>query len=203
MILQVQNICRSFGEKEVLRGVSFDVAEGEAIALTGSNGAGKTTLLRIITRLLQPDSGEVLFCGHPLRQDDLQHIGYLPEERGLYRRMKVREQALYFARLKGLGRREAEQSVDDWFSRLEMTPWASRQAGQLSKGMQQRLQLVIAVAHRPRLLILDEPFSGFDAFNSDRLQAVINSLRTEGTAILISTHNLQVASSLCSRIVSL
>lgn len=203
MKLQVDHICKSFGEHHVLAGVTFSVDCGEMVALLGANGAGKTTLLRIITRLLEPDGGQVLFDGHPLTQDDLRHIGYLPEERGLYRRMRVGEQALYFAQLKGMSRADAEHELRQWFSRLGMDAWWNRPAGKLSKGMQQKLQLVVTVAHKPSLLILDEPFSGFDADNSAMLIAELQRLRQEGTAILLSTHNLQAANELCDKTIKL
>ena len=203
-MLQVDHISKSFGERKVLEDVSFEVTSGEVVGLLGANGAGKTTLLRIITRLLSPDSGKVLFDGHPLGQDDLRHIGYLPEERGLYRHMDAGEQALYFAQLKGMRRNEAEKALHEWFERLGMADWWSRPAAQLSKGMQQKLQFVVTVAHRPRLLILDEPFSGFDAANSAMLYHELARLRhEEGTAILLSTHNLQAAAELCNKTIQL
>lgn len=203
MLLQVNNISKAFGEHQVLSGVSFTVDSGEAIALLGSNGAGKTTLLRIITRLLTPDSGSVLFDGHPLVQDDLRHIGYLPEERGLYRNMRVGEQALYLLRLKGLARREAEESAHRWFATLGMEEWWNTPVRKLSKGMQQRLQFAVSVAHSPRLLILDEPFSGFDADNAAMLRKQIAGLKQKGTAIILSTHNLQAAADLCDKTIQL
>ena len=202
-MLQVEHISKSFGEHKVLEDVSFEVASGEVVGLLGANGAGKTTLLRIITRLLPPDSGQVLLDGHPLSQADLHHIGYLPEERGLYRHMKAGEQALYLAQLKGLSRREAEERLHEWFDRLGMSEWWNRPAGKLSKGMQQRLQFVCTVVHRPSLLLLDEPFSGFDADNSAMLTREIQRLKSEGTALLLSTHNLQAANELCDKTIAL
>lgn len=203
MLLQVNNISKAFGEHHVLSGVSFTVDSGEAVALLGSNGAGKTTLLRIVTRLLTPDSGSVLFDGHPLVQDDLRHIGYLPEERGLYRNMRVGEQALYLLRLKGLARRVAEESAHRWFATLGMEEWWNTPVRKLSKGMQQRLQFAVSVAHSPRLLILDEPFSGFDADNAAMLRNQIAGLKQKGTAIILSTHNLQAAADLCDKTIQL
>ena len=173
------------------------------MGLLGANGAGKTTLLRIVTRLLPPDSGEVRFDGHPMLQDDLRQIGYLPEERGLFRHMSVNEQALYFAQLKGLTRHEAEESLQQWFTRLNMEEWSNRPANKLSKGMQQKLQFVITVAHHPALLILDEPFSGFDAENSAMLRRELLRLKQEGTAILLSTHNLSASNELCDKTIHL
>lgn len=203
MLLQVDHISKAFGDHQVLSGVSFTVDSGEAVALLGSNGAGKTTLLRIVTRLLAPDSGSVLFDGHPLMQDDLRHIGYLPEERGLYRNMRVGEQALYLLRLKGLARREAEESARRWFATLGMEEWWNTPVRKLSKGMQQRLQFAVSVAHSPRLLILDEPFSGFDADNAAMLRNQIAGLKQQGIAIILSTHNLQAAADLCDKTIQL
>lgn len=203
MILQVDHISKAFGEHRVLDNVCFTVDSGEAVALLGNNGAGKTTLLRIITRLLVADEGSVLFDGHPLVQDDLRHIGYLPEERGLYRNMRVGEQALYLLRLKGLSRREAEESAKRWFATLGMEEWWNTPVRKLSKGMQQRLQFAVSVAHSPRLLILDEPFSGFDADNAAVLHSSLSTLRSQGTAIILSTHNLQAAADLCDKTIRL
>ena len=203
MILQVDHISKAFGDHQVLSDLTFSVASGEVTGLLGANGAGKTTLLRIVTRLLEPDSGRVLFDGHPLTQSDLQQIGYLPEERGLYRRMRVGEQALYFMQLKGMSRTAAETALHTWFDRLGMADWWQRPAGKLSKGMQQRLQFVVTVAHNPRLVILDEPFSGLDSAGTDTLKGEILRLKGEGAAILLSTHNLQAASELCDKTIQL
>lgn len=203
MILQVDHIGKSFGEHQVLSDITFDVDGGEVVGILGANGAGKTTLLRIITRLLEPDSGQVLFDGHPVTQNDMKAIGYLPEERGLYRRMRVGEQAMYFARMKGMERDAAEKGLREWFRRLGMEEWWNSPTGKLSKGMQQRLQFVVTVVHSPRLLILDEPFSGFDADNAAMLKREILRLKEEGTAILLSTHNLQAASELCNKTIQL
>lgn len=203
MTLQVENISKSFGLQKVLSGVSFTVQAGETVGLLGCNGAGKTTLLRIITGLVQPDAGRVLFEGHPLTPAAMAAIGYLPEERGLYRHMKALDQALYFACLKGMSRHDARQALHQWFERLGMEGWENREAGHLSKGMQQKLQFAVTVVHGPRLLILDEPFSGFDTGNADLLKREIACLRSQGTAILFSTHNMQAASELCDKTISL
>ena len=203
MILQVDHISKSFGEHQVLADIAFGVDAGEVVGLLGANGAGKTTLLRIVTGLLEPDGGQVLFDGHPVTQDDMSAIGYLPEERGLYRRMRVGEQALYFARMKGMRRDDAEKALHEWFQRLGMEEWWDSPTGKLSKGMQQKLQFVVTVAHSPRLLILDEPFSGFDADNAAMLKREILRLKEGGTAILLSTHNLQAAEELCDKTVTL
>lgn len=202
-MLKVENISKSFDGNKVLDSVSFAVERGEAVALLGANGAGKTTLLRIITTLLTPDSGEVLFDGHPLLRSDLDRIGYLPEERGLYRHAAAGPQAVYLARLKGMDRREAEKSVRGWFDRLGIADWWNRPVRSLSKGMQQKLQFIVTVAHKPALVILDEPFSGFDEENSAMLRREIQGLKAAGTAIILSTHNLQAASELCDKTVRL
>lgn len=203
MLLQVDHISKAFDSQQVLSNVCFEVQRGEVVGLLGANGAGKTTLLRIITRLIEPDSGQVLFDGHVLAQEDLRHIGYLPEERGLYRHMKVGEQALYLAQMKGMSRGDAEISLHEWFTRLDMSQWWQCQAGKLSKGMQQKLQFVVTVAHNPSLVILDEPFSGFDAANAAMLKREIAGLRERGCAVLLSTHNLQAAEELCDKTIQL
>lgn len=202
-MLKVENISKSFDGRRVLDSVSFSVAPGEAVGLLGSNGAGKTTLLRIVTTLLPPDGGQVLFDGHPLTSADLDRIGYLPEERGLYRHTAAGPQAVYLARLKGMGRRDAEAAVRQWFERLGIADRWNTPVRRLSKGMQQKLQFIVTVAHRPALLVLDEPFSGFDAENSAMLRREIAALKAEGTAVLLSTHNLQAADELCNKTVSL
>ena len=203
MMLQLERIGKQFDGRKVLDGVSFGLERGEVAGLLGCNGAGKTTLLRIVCRLLEPDSGSVVFDGHPMSQADLREVGYLPEERGLYRGMGVEEQAVYLASLKGLSRRQARQEVGQWFARLGMEEWRGRKAGQLSKGMQQRLQFVVAVAHRPRLLILDEPFSGFDAASADMLRREVRRLAEGGTAVLLSTHNLEAVETMCTKTLQL
>ncbi len=203
MLLQINHISKAFGDKQVLADISFSADSGQAVALLGGNGAGKTTLLRIITRLLQPDSGTVLFDGHPLNQANLRQMGYLPEERGLYRNMRVGEQALYLMQLKGLSRRDAEAALLPWMQRLGMEEWWKMPTRKLSKGMQQRLQFAVSVAHSPHLLILDEPFSGLDANNASVLHSTLSTLLSQGTAIILSTHNLQAAADLCTKTVQL
>lgn len=203
MLLHVEHINKAFGDKQVLADVSFSVDSGQAVALLGGNGAGKTTLLRVITRLLQPDSGTILFDGHPLGQADLRQVGYLPEERGLYRNMRVGEQALYLMQLKGLSRHDAKEALQPWMQRLGMEDWWLLPTRKLSKGMQQRLQFAVSVAHNPQLLILDEPFSGLDTDGSALLRNQIEMLLAQGTAIILSTHNLQAASELCSHSITL
>ena len=203
MTLQVDHISKTFGDHQVLHDVTFEVSGGEVLGLLGANGAGKTTLLRIITRQIEPDEGRVLLGGQPLGQDDMRQVGYLPEERGLYRHMRAGEQALYFMQLKGMSRRDAEQTLRTWFSHLGMADWWRRPAKELSKGMQQRLQFVIAVAHNPQVIILDEPFSGLDADGSAMLRREIETLKRSGKATILSTHNLQAANELCDKTVNL
>ncbi len=203
MLLEVQEIEKSYGSHRVLDGVSFTADSGEVVGILGANGAGKTTLLRLVTRLLMSDSGTLLFDGHPLAQDDLAQIGYLPEERGLYRHMRAGEQVVYLAQLKGLSHADAEHAAHDWFDRLGAQDWWRRPVNRLSKGMQQKVQFIAAVVHHPRLLILDEPFSGFDRDNAAMLRDEIRRLSNNGTAILLSTHNLDAASDLCTKTIQL
>ncbi len=203
MLLQVEKIEKSFGTHKVLDGVSFTADCGEVVGILGANGAGKTTLLRIINRIFDADGGKVFFDGRPMTRDDLAFVGYLPEERGLYRRMRVGEQVLYLARLKGMSKASAEASAHEWFQRLGAEEWWRRPAAKLSKGMQQKVQFIASVVHSPRLLILDEPFSGFDSDNAVMLRREIERLRDAGTAILLSTHNLQAAADLCTKTIQL
>ena len=203
MILSAEHISKSFGEHRVLNDVSLSVDAGEAVALLGANGAGKTTLLRILSVLAPSDSGRVLFCGHAMTHRDMCHVGYLPEERGLYRHMRAGEQTVYLLRLKGLSRSQAEEAARRWFARLGMEQWWHRPVGKLSKGMQQRLQFVVSVAHNPQLLVLDEPFSGFDEENTAMLRREVLTLKGSGTAIIMSTHNIQAAGELCDKEVRL
>ena len=203
MLLEVQEIEKSYGTHRVLDGVSFTADSGEVVGILGANGAGKTTLLRLVTHLLLPDSGTLLFDGHPLGQKDMAQIGYLPEERGLYRHMRAGEQVVYLARLKGLSHADAEKAAHEWFARLGAADWWRRPVSRLSKGMQQKVQFIATVVHRPRLLVLDEPFSGFDADNSLMLKQQLMRLKADGTGILFSTHNLQAASEMCDKTVQL
>ncbi len=203
MLLQLDHIGKSFGAHRVLSDICLTLDGGEAMAILGANGAGKTTLLRIVNRLLTPDEGCVLFDGRPMTQDDLSRVGYLPEERGLYRRMRAGEQVCYLARLKGLSAGEARQRARQWFERLGAADWWDKPVARLSKGMQQKVQFIATVAHAPRLLVLDEPFSGFDQENAAMLRHEITALRSQGTAILLSTHNLQAAEELCTKTLQL
>lgn len=202
-ILSVEGVSKYFGSFRALNNVSLRIPSSGIFGLLGPNGAGKTTLIRIITQITAPDQGHVTFNGAPLRSEHVSHFGYLPEERGLYRKMKVWEQALYLVRLKGLSKHEAERRLKTWFERLEMTDWVHKSVEDLSKGMQQKLQFVITVANDPQLLILDEPFSGFDPVNTEVIKNEIFRLKAEGTSIIFSTHNMASVEELCDEIVLL
>lgn len=189
-ILQVENVSKSYSSHRALDNVSLSVPEGQVYGLLGPNGAGKTTLIRIINHITAPDSGRVLLDGHQLTEADVCHIGYLPEERGLYKKMKVGEQALFFARLKGLPKHEATRSLREWFERFDILDWWDKKVEELSKGMAQKIQFIITVLHRPKLLIFDEPFSGFDPINAELLKNEILRLKEEGATVIFSTHNM-------------
>lgn len=199
-LIQCNNVCKSFGEKVALDHVSVDIPKGKIFGLLGPNGAGKTTLIRIINRITIPNGGEVLFDGRPITQDDVEKIGYLPEERGLYRKMKVGEQAMYFALLKGMSSREAAAELKKWFVRFGIESWWNKKVEELSKGMAQKVQFITTVVHKPSLLILDEPFSGFDPVNAQIIREEILRLRDEGATIILSTHNMESVEELCDNI---
>lgn len=200
-ILQVQNVSKSYTNHKALDDVSLAVPQGTVYGLLGPNGAGKTTLIRIINHITAPDSGQVIFDGKPLREDDVARIGYLPEERGLYKKMKVGDQALFFARLKGLKTAEAALELRRWFDRLEISDWWDKKVEELSKGMAQKVQFIVTVLHRPKLLIFDEPFSGFDPINADILTREILRLnKEEGSTVIFSTHNMESVEALCENI---
>ncbi len=199
-LIQCKNVCKSFGEKVALDHVSVDIPKGKIFGLLGPNGAGKTTLIRIINRITIPNSGEVIFDGRPITQDDVEKIGYLPEERGLYRKMKVGEQAMYFAQLKGMSAREASIELKKWFVRFGIESWWNKKVEELSKGMAQKVQFITTVVHKPSLLILDEPFSGFDPVNAQIIREEILRLNAEGATIILSTHNMESVEELCDNI---
>ena len=199
-LIECKEVCKSFGEKVALDHVSIDIPEGRIFGLLGPNGAGKTTLIRIINRITIPNSGEVLFKGVPITQRDVEKIGYMPEERGLYRKMKVGEQAMYLAQLKGMSARDARTSLKEWFVRFGIQDWWDKKVEELSKGMAQKLQFITTVVHKPSLLILDEPFSGFDPVNADIIRKEILRLRDEGATIVLSTHNMESVEELCDEI---
>ena len=199
-LIQCQDVCKSFGEKVALDHVSVDIPKGKIFGLLGPNGAGKTTLIRIINRITIPNEGSVLFDGRPITQDDVEKIGYLPEERGLYRKMKVGEQAMYFARLKGMSTKEATAELKKWFVRFGIESWWNKKVEELSKGMAQKIQFITTVVHKPSLLILDEPFSGFDPVNAQIIREEILRLKNEGATIILSTHNMESVEELCDNI---
>ena len=188
--LETNDVVKQYANHLALNKVSIQVPQGKVFGLLGPNGAGKTTLIRIINRITAPDSGSVLFNGRPSMQEDIFKIGYLPEERGLYKKMKVGEQALYLAQLKGLDYFEAKKRLTHWFEKFEIMPWWNKKVEELSKGMQQKVQFVITVIHNPELLIFDEPFSGFDPVNADLLKKEILELKDAGHTIIFSTHNM-------------
>lgn len=199
-IIEIKNVSKRFGEKVALEGVSFDIPEGQIFGLLGPNGAGKTTLIRIINRITIPTDGQVLFQGQPITQRDVEKIGYMPEERGLYRKMKVGEQAMYLAQLKGMSKSDAQNALKEWFVRFEIQDWWNKKVEELSKGMAQKVQFITTVVHRPKLLILDEPFSGFDPVNVELIRGEILRLKDEGATIILSTHNMESVEELCDNI---
>lgn len=183
-IIEVSHVNKTYTRHQALTDVSIDIPQGSIYGLLGPNGAGKTTLIRIINHITAPDSGIVRFDGHQLSAADIYNIGYLPEERGLYKKMKVGEQAMFFARLKGLSKKDARRSLDQWFEKLEITSWWNKKVEELSKGMAQKIQFIITVLHNPRLLIFDEPFSGFDPINVGILKREILELRDKGATVI-------------------
>ena len=199
-IIQCQGISKRFGEKVALDDVSLDIPEGKIFGLLGPNGAGKTTLIRIINRITIPNSGNVLFKGRPITQEDVEKIGYMPEERGLYRKMKVGEQAVYLAELKGMSARKATSELKKWFVRFGIQDWWGKKVEELSKGMAQKLQVITTVVHKPSLMILDEPFSGFDPVNAEVIRKEVLRLRDEGATVILSTHNMESVEELCDNI---
>lgn len=199
-LLNIENVSKFYGSHAALNDVSFNVRQGEIYGLLGPNGAGKTTLIRIINHITAPDSGRVLFDGHQLTAADTAQIGYLPEERGLYKKMKVGEQALFFARLKGLSSAEATSALRRWFDKFDISSWWNKPVEELSKGMAQKVQFIVTVLHRPKLLIFDEPFSGFDPINARLLRDEILKLKEEGSTIIFSTHNMASVEEVCDDI---
>jgi ABC-2 type transport system ATP-binding protein len=200
MILSIQNVVKRYADHTALAGVSLEIPKGQIFGLLGPNGAGKTSLIRIINQITAPDEGRVLFDGELLQPKHVEQIGYLPEERGLYKKMKVGEQLLYLAQLKGLSKAEAQNRLKDWFIRLDIKDWWNKQVDDLSKGMQQKTQFIATVVHEPKLLILDEPFSGFDPINANMLKDEILGLKERGTTILFSTHRMESVEELCDSI---
>ncbi|AOM78330.1 ABC transporter ATP-binding protein [Pedobacter steynii] len=199
-MLIIKNIVKQYASHRALDDVSLQVEKGKIFGLLGPNGAGKTSLIRIITQITGPDSGEVLFNGERLNVDHISQIGYLPEERGLYKKMEIGEQVLYLAKLKGLSTAEATKRIRFWFEKLEMADWWSKKVEDLSKGMQQKVQFVATVLHKPELIILDEPFSGFDPVNADIIKNEILELNKEGATFIFSTHRMESVEELCDNI---
>ena len=198
--LETNDVVKQFSNHLALNKVSIRVPEGKIFGLLGPNGAGKTTLIRIINRITAPDSGTVFFKGRLSKQEDIYQIGYLPEERGLYKKMKVGEQAIYLAQLKGLDYFEAKIRLTRWFEKFDIMPWWNKKLEELSKGMQQKVQFIITVIHEPELLIFDEPFSGFDPVNTDLLKKEILELKEQGRTIIFSTHNMASVEEICDEI---
>ena len=199
-ILKIENVTKRYSGHTALDCVSLTVPQGSIYGLLGPNGAGKSTLIKVVNRITLPDEGRVLFQGKPITDEDIYSIGYLPEERGLYKKMKVGEQAIFFARLKGLSRREAIARLKKWFIRFEIEDWWNRKVEDLSKGMAQKVQFITTVLHEPKLLIFDEPFSGFDPINANILKQEIMRLRDEGATVIFSTHNMSSVEEICDHI---
>ena len=199
-ILEVKNVIKKYGDYTALNEVSLTVPKGSIYGLLGPNGAGKTSLIRIINQITLPDSGEIILDGEKLSPKHIQHIGYLPEERGLYKSMKVGEQCLYLAQMKGLSKAEAKKQLEYWFERLGIQGWWNKKIQELSKGMAQKIQFVVCVLHQPKLLIFDEPFSGFDPVNANVIKEEILALKEQGSTIIFSTHRMESVEELCDDI---
>jgi ABC-2 type transport system ATP-binding protein len=202
-MLEVRNVTKEYSKHRALDDVSFKIEKGSIFGLLGPNGAGKTSLIRIINQITAPDKGEIIFKGEPLNSNHISHIGYLPEERGLYKKMLIGEQMLYLAQLKGLRKSEAIKKINYWFEKMEMQTWWDKKVEDLSKGMQQKVQFVATVVHEPELLILDEPFSGFDPVNTEIIKNEILDLNKKGSTIIFSTHRMESVEQLCDSIVLL
>ena len=199
-IIECREVSKNFGAKVALDRVSINIPEGGIFGLLGPNGAGKTTLIRIINRITIPNGGEVLFKGRPITQGDVEKIGYLPEERGLYRKMEVGDQAMYLAQLKGMSANDARKELKQWFVRFGIQDWWKKKVEELSKGMAQKVQFITTVVHKPSLMILDEPFSGFDPVNAELIRQEILRLKDEGATVILSTHNMESVEELCDNI---
>lgn len=200
-IVEVQNVSKRYANHLALDNLSLSIEKGSVFGLLGPNGAGKTTLIRILNQITAPDTGTVIFKDRPIQKNDIESIGYLPEERGLYKKMKVGEQALYLAQLKGLSKKDALEKLVYWFRKFEIESWWNRKVEELSKGMQQKVQFITTIIHNPEFLILDEPFSGFDPINTNLLKQEILELKKSGTTIILSTHNMESVEEICDDIV--
>lgn len=199
-MLSIKNVSKTYGSHQALSQVSIEVKPGEIFGLLGPNGAGKTSLIRIINQITAPDSGQVLFEGHPLQRQHIMNIGYLPEERGLYPKMRVREQLLYLAQLKGVEKSTALSRIDNWLHRFELNAWKNKSIEELSKGMAQKVQFIATIVHEPKLLIFDEPFTGFDPVNTNLIKDEIRQLKKKGHTIIFSTHRMDSVEELCDEI---
>lgn len=200
IIFSTKEVSKTYAHHKALDKVSIDVEQGAVFGLLGPNGAGKTTLIRIINQITAPDEGKITFCGEKLKAEHVHLIGYLPEERGLYKKMKVGEQAIYLAELKGIKRADAKKRLEYWFDKFDILNWWNRKVEELSKGMQQKVQFITTILHEPKLLIFDEPFSGFDPINTNLLKKEILSLRDKGATIIFSTHNMESVEEICDSI---
>lgn len=199
-VIEAIKVCKTFGEQRVSKSIDLAVEQGSIYGLLGPNGAGKTTLIRMLSTITQPDSGEILFKGEALKESHAHQMGYMPEERGLYKKMTVADQLLFFAELRGLSPKDAKASVKHWLQRMDMMSWARKKVEEISKGMAQKVQFVSCVLHNPQLLILDEPFSGFDPVNADLIKDLIIELKNQGTSIIFSTHRMDNVESLCDHL---
>lgn len=200
-VLNIKNVVKTYESKVAVDNLSLDIPQGIIYGMLGPNGAGKTSLIRVITTITRPDSGSIFFNNSPLAEKHTEQMGYMPEERGLYKKMKVGEQLLYLARLKGLSKQDAEKTINDWFTKFEIRDWYNKKVMDLSKGMQQKVQFIATVMHRPQLIILDEPFSGLDPINAKLIENEIKKMRDEGTSIIFSTHRMEQVEEICDRIV--
>ncbi len=199
-IFSTKDVSKTYAHHKALDKVSIDVEKGSVFGLLGPNGAGKTTLIRIINQITAPDEGEIFFMGEKLSSEHIYHIGYLPEERGLYKKMKVGEQAIYLAELKGIKKTEAKKRLEYWFNKFDIYSWWNKKVEELSKGMQQKVQFITTILHEPKLLIFDEPFSGFDPINANLLKEEILELKNKGATIILSTHNMESVEAICDSI---
>lgn len=198
-MLEIKNVSKSFYRNDALNDVSLTIKEGEIFGLLGPNGAGKTTLIRIINRIVEQDAGSIRFNGDLMTEQDLHTIGYLPEERGLYRNMTVEAHAVFLGRLKGLSKKDVMTKIDYWFEKFNINSWRKKRIEELSKGMAQKVQFICTVLHEPKLLILDEPFSGFDPVNVELIKDVLIEMRAQGRTIILSTHNMKSVEEICDR----
>jgi ABC-2 type transport system ATP-binding protein len=202
-IIQIQEVSKHYADHTALDNVSFDVPKGCIFGLLGPNGAGKTSLIRIINQITAPDEGQILLNGNPLTKEHIKQIGYLPEERGLYKKMTVYDQLIYFARLRGMDTSAAKKTINEWLEKFEATTWKKKKIEELSKGMQQKIQFIVTVMHNPDFIILDEPFTGFDPKNTQLIKDEIENLRNQGASIMLSTHRMENVEAICDNVVLL